>query len=82
MAQKGSCIIAEDFKKRLSPLHSCPLFLDRLPFNYAPIFFALTLHAKHILTEVAGLLTVNPKREMAFIFGIRLRSLQAGGLDG
>jgi hypothetical protein len=31
---------------------------------------------------VAGLLPVNPKKEMAFIFGIRPHPLQGGGFDG
>ena len=82
MAKKGSCIIAEDFKERLSPLHASP-FLDRVLFIMLLSFFAPLISMQNISKRmVAGLLPVNPKNEMAFISRIRLPPLQVGGLVG
>lgn len=82
MAKKGSCIIAEDFKERLSPLHASP-FLDRVLFIMLLSFFAPLISMQNISQPLVAMrLPVNPKKQMAFISWIRLRPLQVGDLVG
>jgi len=76
MTEKGSCIIAEGCMKGLYLLIVVPFFWIAYTFNMFLPFFVTLLSMQDISQPmVAVLLPVNPKKEMACILGIDLRSL-------